>query len=399
MNYLVKELLSHRWRTIAGISGYAIAVIFILLVMSVNLTSERDSVGILKTTGTHFILYIPSSNSCCPPSDRNLSEGSLTAEGGYTMMLNNDLIYSVSEIQGVRDAAPYLLYKIFDSNYKCNISLGGIDTGSIATMSNVCAATNLIEGRYLSGNRDEVVAEESFAMAHKLSVGDTLKTYGGRLVVGGIVNSGIKPGKADLYAPIEHVRTILRDSLKCISTGFDMNIIVVEVADARMQNRVIRELKEKMNYLSVSSYNCYKPASEVMAVMEGTSSALSIVIFLFLIIFSAKTQITSLMERIREIGILKSLGWSDSRLSIQILSISLIQSFLGASLGIIFGLGIIYLLNHYQIRIFSSLVFYFQPDKLPLLLFLSLAGGLMAGIYPIIKLYRTKAGDMINNFI
>ena len=399
MNYLAKELLSHRWRTITGISGYAIAVLFILLVMSVNLTGERDSVGILKTTGTHFIVYIPSNSSCCSPADRDVSEGSLIAEGGYTMMLNSDLIYSVSEIPGVRDAAPYLLYKIFDRNFNCDISLGGIDTASVATRNNVCAATNLIEGRYLSGKRDEVVAEESFAMAHKLSVGDTLQTYGGRLVIGGIVNSGIKPGKADLYAPIEHVRTILKDSLNCISSGFDMNIIVVEVADARLQNRVISQLKEKMNYLSVSSYNCYQPATEVMAVMEGTSSALSIVIFLFLIIFSAKTQITSLMERIREIGILKSLGWSDFRLSGQILSISLIQSLLGASAGILTGLGIIYLLNHYQVSIFNSLVFYFQPEKVPLLLYLSLTGGLIASIFPIIKLHRTKAGDMINNYV
>ncbi|HAM09635.1 MAG: hypothetical protein A2X05_14730 [Bacteroidetes bacterium GWE2_41_25] len=398
MKYLIKEILRHRWRTIAGISGYAIAVLFILLVVSVSMTSERDSVGILKSTGTHFIVYIPSSSSCCSPTDNDASDGSLTAEGGYTMMLNSDLIYSVREIPGVKDAAPYLLYKIFDRYYNCNISLGGIDTSSIAARNNVCASTNLIEGRYLSGNTDEVVAEESFAMAHKLSVGDTLKTYGGRLVVGGIVNSGIKPGKADLYAPIEHVRTILKDSLNCISTGFDMNIIVVEVSDARIQNRVISQLKEKMSYLSVSSYNCYQPASEVMSVIEGTSSALSIVIFLFLIIFSAKTQITSLMERIREIGILKSLGWSDSRLSRQILSISLIQSLMGASLGIIIGLGIINLLNHYQIRIFNSLEFYFQPDKLPLLLYLSLAGALMASIFPIIKLHRTKAGDMINNY-
>ena len=60
--------------------------------MSVSLTSERDSVGILKATGTHFIVYIPSSSSCCSPSDKDASDGSLTAEGGYTMMLNNDLI-------------------------------------------------------------------------------------------------------------------------------------------------------------------------------------------------------------------------------------------------------------------------------------------------------------------
>ena len=109
-------------------------------------------------------------------------------------------------MEGVRDAAPYLLYRIFDENLQSEVSLGGIDTNSIATKNNVCAVTNLISGKYLSADPDEIVAEESFAKAHGLEVGDTLKTYGSRLKLAGIVNSGIKPGKADLYAPIENVR-------------------------------------------------------------------------------------------------------------------------------------------------------------------------------------------------
>ena len=59
MNYLLKELFRHKWRTVAGISGYIIATLFILLVMSVTRTNERDSIGILKGTGTHFIVYLP----------------------------------------------------------------------------------------------------------------------------------------------------------------------------------------------------------------------------------------------------------------------------------------------------------------------------------------------------
>ena len=117
-----------------------------------------------------------------------------------------------------------------------------------------------------------------------------------------------------------------------------MNIVLVEVTDARIQPRVMKEIKQKMNYLSLSSYNCYQPASDVMAIMSGTSAILSILIFVFLIIFSAKTQFTSLMERFREIGILKSLGWSNSRLSIQILSISVIQALIGSSIGVLTGL-------------------------------------------------------------
>jgi putative ABC transport system permease protein len=399
MNYIIKELRRHRWRTVAGISGYVIATLFILLILSVTRASEKDSIGILRGTGTHFIVYIPSSAACCVSCDNESSDGSLVAEGVHTLMLNSDLLVSVKEINGVRDVAPYLLYRIYDPKLGSEVSLGGIDTSSLATKNNVCESTNLIAGKYLSDRADEIVAEESFAKAHSLKVGDTLNTYGSRLKLAGIINSGIKPGKADLYAPIGNVRTILKERMKCISDGFDMNIVLVEVTDARVQNNVIRQLKQRMNYLAVSSYNCYQPASEVMNMIEGTTAVLSVLIVFFLIIFSAKTQLTSLIERFREIGILKSLGWSNSRLSWQILIISVIQSLTGALIGVISGYLIIILLNSHQVRLYDTMEFHFQSGIIPLLVLLPLAGGLIAGIFPVIKLCRTRAGDMINNYI
>jgi len=399
MYYIIKELRRHLLRTVASISGYIFAALFFLLVLSVTRTNEKDSFGILKGTGTHFIVFIPSNTSCCVSNDSESSNGSIFAEGVHTLMLNSDLINSIKKINGVKDAAPYLLYKLFDENYKIEISLGGIDTSNIATKNNVCAATNLIEGKYLSDNPDEVVAEESFAVAHNLSVGDTLKTYGGKLVLAGIINSGIKPGKADIYAPIEHVRTILKDKLQCISPGFDMNIVLVEVDDARIQPQVINQLKQEMNYLSVSSYNCYEPAGEVMTIIEKTSTVLSLMIFIFLIVFATKTQLTALIERSREIGILKSLGWSNFRLSSQILFSSLIQSIIGVSIGILSGAIIILLMSNYNIRLFDLIEFHFQYNSIPALIILSLSGGIIASLFPIIKLHRTKAGDMINNYL
>jgi putative ABC transport system permease protein len=399
MKYIIKELFRHRWRTIAGISGYIIATLFFLLILSVTRSNENNSIGILKGTGTHFIVYIPSGTSCCVGYDSESSYGSLVAEGVYTLMLNSDLLVSIKEIDGVRDAAPYLLYRIYDENLQSEVSLGGIEINRIATKNNVCAVTNLVSGRYLSENMNDIVAEESFAKAHGLKVGDTLKTYGSRLKLIGIVNSGIKPGKADLYAPIENVRRILKEKMQCISSGFDMNIVLVEVTDARTQSHVIEQLKEKMNYLSVSSYNCYEPASDVIKIMEGTSTILTVLILFFLIVFSAKTQLTSLMERFREVGILKSLGWSNIRLSGQILFISLIQSLIGASVGVVSGLLLILLLNSYQIRLFKLMEFHVQSGSILILILLALTGGLIAGIFPVIKLYRTKAGDMINNYM
>jgi putative ABC transport system permease protein len=397
--FIFRELLRHKWRTLAGIAGYAIATLFIVLVISVNLTNDKSSFGILKGTGTHFIVYIPTNAACCVSCDKETSDGSLVAEGVNTLMLNDDLLAFIKRVDGVRDAAPYMLYSLYDPKLQSKISLGGIDTGSVATRNNVCAKTNLIAGKFMSDNPDEVIAEESFALAHKFEVGDTLKTYGSKLVIAGIINSGIKPGKADLYAPIENVRRILQEKLKCISPGFDMNIVVVEVTDARIQPKVMKQIREKMAGLSVSSYNCYQPASDVMNIMSKTTSALTILIFIFLLIFSAKTQLTSLMERFREVGILKSLGWSNSRLGWQIVSISVIQALIGAIVGIALGLILVWLLSYQEVRLFDVMEFRFQTARLFMLVLLALAGGLIAAVFPVIRLCRTKAGDMINNFM
>jgi putative ABC transport system permease protein len=401
MNYIIKELRNHPGRTIGSVGGYTIATLFIILFLSVTQTNDVVSTGILKGTGTHFIVYVPSNVSCCVNCNSDSSNGSLYAEGVNTLMLTGEIIDSIKKIEGIRDAVPYLLYKIYDPRLQSDISLGGIEMNSIATTNNVCAATNIISGKFLSENSEEVVAEESFAMAHNLTVGDTLRTYGGKLILAGIVNSGIKPGKADLYAPINYVRRILKDQLKCISPGFDLNIVLVEVTSAKIQNQVLLRLKEKMKYLSVSSYNCYQSASDVMKIMEKTSALISVLVLIFLIVFSAKTQLTSLLERFREIGILKSLGWSNRKLGRQIIYISLVQAFTGASIGIILGFLIIQLLGSHNIRLFNQLEFQFQfrySNILPLIV-LSLAGGLIAGIFPVIKLYRTRAGDMINNYM
>jgi hypothetical protein len=167
MRYVFKELCRHFWRTLFSIIGYAIASLFILIILCINGSNKKDSFGILQSTGTHFIIYIPSSESCCTSNKAN---GSVYAEGVNTMMLDSQMIRTIKNVKGVKDAAPCLLYKIYDEGFKSDISIGGIDTTSIATNSNVCARTNLIAGKFLSTNPAELVVEQSFAVAQILNL-------------------------------------------------------------------------------------------------------------------------------------------------------------------------------------------------------------------------------------
>jgi ABC-type lipoprotein release transport system permease subunit len=396
MRYIFKELQRHFWRTFFSILGYAIAAVFILIILCITGSNKKNSFGILQSTGTHFIVYIPTDASYCASG---IANGSVFAEGVKTMMLDRDMIRTIKNVEGVRDAAPCLLYKMYDNGFKSDISISGIDTASIATKSNVCSRTNLIAGKFLSANPDELVAEQSFAAAHNLSVGDTLDIFGGKMVLAGIVNSGIKPVKADFYAPIEFVRIILKDKLQCNAPNFDMNIILVEVADSRVQDDVMMHIRNMMYKFAVSSYNCYEPAYKVMSIIDKSSIGLTILIFLFLIIFSAKTQLTALIERFREIGILKSLGWSDFELSTHIFLVSFIQSIIGVTIGLLLGIGVIQILRSLELPLFQSAEFTFQYTSIPLIYCLSLIGAFIASLFPIIRIYRTKAGDIIKNYL
>jgi ABC-type lipoprotein release transport system permease subunit len=396
MRYVFKELRSHYWRTIFSIIGYTVATVFILVILCISGANKTDSFGILQSTGTHFIVYIPTDANCC---SSGIADGSVIAEGVKTMMLDRDMIRTIKNVKGVRDAAPCLLYKMYNDGFKSDVSISGIDTTSVATKTNVCARTNLISGKFLSDNPDELVAEQSFAAAHNLSVGDTLDVFGGKMVLAGIVNSGIKPVKSDFYAPIEFVRAILKDKLQCNAPYFDMNIILVEVTDSRVQDEVMTQIRNMMYKFAVSSYNCYEPAYKVMAIIDKSSVGLTLMIFIFLIIFSAKTQLTALIERFREVGILKSLGWSDFDLSTHIFLVSVIQAIIGVTLGLVIGIGVIEILRVFKISLFQSIEFRFQYSSVPLLYALALLGALIASLFPIIRIYRTKAGDIIKNYL
>ena len=125
-----------------------------------------------------------------------------------------------------------------------------------------------------------------------------------------------------------------------------------------------------------------------MAITGNASTILYAMIFLFLVIFAAKTQTTALMERLREIGILKSLGWSNIRLGGQIIAGSLIQAITGSVFGIILALVSLKLLDQLQIQLVESSVISIQFTQILFVSSLALAGALLASLFPILKIYQ-----------
>ncbi|HOW40268.1 MAG TPA: hypothetical protein PL123_06965, partial [Bacteroidales bacterium] len=91
-------------------------------------------------------------------------------------------------------------------------------------------------------------------------------------------------------------------------------------------------------------------------------------------------------------------GWTNSSLSFSIVLSSVIQSLAGSIAGILLGLLVVFLLGLNGARVLDSFDFIVQPGRIGLLVLLCLAGSVIATIWPVIKLARAEAGDMINSY-
>ena len=129
--------------------------------------------------------------------------------------------------------------------------------------------------------------------------------------------------------------------------------------------------------------------NSVSNVMEFIALSTSLAAFAVAVAGVAATMITSVMERYREIGVLKALGFTDGQVLALILTEAALMSLLGGSIGVALGSLGAYLLSTrgFTFRgILASFTIKARPDLSPELLLgtllVSLAVGIAGGAFP-----------------
>jgi putative ABC transport system permease protein len=385
-NYALKEIKRRKLRSTASIMGYVIAVAFLIIMVTFAQSYNVEATAQLNQVGTHFVVYTPES-IVCPCS--LIAEVGPFFKSTYTSTFNSGIVEAVAALPGVADAAPCLMFRLG------NLTICGVNYDSLATQANAVAPKTMVAGNYSKANdAGAVLVDSVYADVTGLNVGDNFDAFDRTFTVVGIVDPSLysKPaGTANMYAPLPVVQEIARyyGNLYLFEID-DINVILVEISpegNSTYINTVEKEVLGILNEYSgevgaVVGYQCSLAARKVISVTTESAWAISIVLLICMTLFALKSQFGSVVERTKEIGILKAIGWTDSDVTKQVFLESLLQGFAGGLIGVGLGYLITFLIPSLGLVSTQGLVLTVSP-VLPLLgVVFSISGGVLAGIFP-----------------
>jgi len=213
------------------------------------------------------------------------------------------------------------------------------------------------------------------AAAQRLKVGDSIETLNHTFRIAGIVDHGRGARK---FLPIATLQDIIGAQGKA-------SIFYVKLDDPNNAEAVVHQIKsvpgmEQYGVRSLEEYLSLMTSSSI----PGLSTFIKVVIGIsmvigFIVIFQA--MYAAVMERTREIGILKSLGAG----KMYIVNVILRETLLIAIGGILLGIAVSYIARGVLHQKFQTLPILITPEWLTRATIIAIIGSLLGAVYPALK--------------
>jgi ABC-type antimicrobial peptide transport system permease subunit len=216
-------------------------------------------------------------------------------------------------------------------------TIGGVDQTSPSM--GVVTTAQVTKGRFLSasGAREALVAT-AYAAKHSLKIGSTLDLNGTKFTVVGLVSPPLGGQSADVYLPLTQLQTLANE--KSLA-----NVILVRASSSSDVANVKQAIQQAFPQAQVAS------SKDVAATITGSlvdasklshnlGLALSILAAAAAFLLAALLALSSVGKRVRELGTLKALGWTQRMVVRQIAGESLATGILGGIFGIALGVAV-----------------------------------------------------------
>jgi putative ABC transport system permease protein len=351
------NIFQRKTRAAITIIAVAIEVAAVLLIVGLTNGTLGEVAGRMEAVGADIIVQ---------------PQGSSPILGLSSLTLRDAYVERLQQIEGVAAAAPiYIWSATIDGGAPVNT--WGID----ARFTEVGASLEILEGSNLdpSSSAVEMVIDRRWADANSMAVGEVVTMLRTDWRIVGIAQAGVG---ARLYVPLAtlqdlvgqpnrvHLIFVKAESLDQVGELSSR----IETELPGLQTIALEEYSQALNE-NISGLNAFRIA------LSGIAVSLS-----FLVILLA--MYTSIIERTREIGILKALGGSKTFIVLTIMQESMLLSLLG----VVGGYGLARLMAWMITSAYATLIIEFTWDWTVYAGLLGLLGGILGSFYPAIRAAR-----------
>ena len=363
MDSLVLSNIAHRpARTAVSVLGTGVGVL--LIIFTVGLAH-----GVLHERGRR------ESNIGAEIMIR--ASGSVSLGGGSQFRLPVAHAAELATIPGVRAATPIgqTLDKS-DSGFGQRL-IDGINYDEYAALARI----NIREGRQIESG-DEAIIDPEWKRSRNAHVGDTVKLFERQFRIVGVYEP---PGGGRIKIPL---RTMQEQE----GAENRASAILVACADPAKQEEVAARILERFpgDQLVFTRdlpeiYASGVPALNVfIKVVVGVAASISMLVILL-------AMYTTVTERTRQIGILKSLGMSKTSIAWVIEQEAIIVSVLGVAVGVA-----LTLVARLAVMRTTSLTIEIEPRWILIALAVGIIGGSIGALYPALRAARQDAVDALS---
>ena len=366
LKLILKNPFRSKSRAILAIIGIGIgiATIVALGAMTEGMVAGVDET--LHAGGTDFTVAGNPDNA----EDTVMSTNQFASFGA--MPLNEEWVGIIQNVSGVNQSAGIYNTIVAIKGTNDQIVIIGMESQYLNF-----ADTKIMEGRSFKDNTSEIVLGKMTAESLNKTVGDNISIQDKTFEIVGISESGDTNQDQGAYTSINNAQE-LGDAEGNVS------MIYVKVDKGVDVDSVTKRINDTYgeNVTTISSVADIEAMQDVINMLNSASWAISLLAIVIGGLGIINTMLMSVMERTREIGVLKAVGWSSKKILTMIMGESIVITVTAAIIGSIIGALAVIGLNTLNIL---SLTPVFTINTFIEGFLVAIVVGLIGGLYPAIK--------------
>lgn len=373
MNYfklILKNPFRNKTRSLLAIIGIAIGIATIVALGLITASLEDSTETTLKDGSAEITATKIGS--------------SLASSSGN---LNESYVEELSKIDGVEKTAGMLESNVIDTSKNSDsrrygFSLYGAkkDDLSIVGISNV-------NGSIFNEDENELIVGKNLADEENYTIGDKIDVYGNEFKITGIYETGSIFYDSAMYTSLSKLQNLTdnEDKISSISIKIKKDANLTTVND-----KIKNEYNDTLN--TITTEEMAQTIDDTLDMINSATTAIEALAIIIGGLGVINTMMMTVFERTREIGVLKSVGWTKKRILSMIMGESIVLTIISGIIGSILGVLAVFIL--FKVN-GDNMTLIFNINIFIKAFIVALSVGIIGGLYPAIKASRLSPTEAL----